>query len=107
MKKAANFMLIGAVLAVLSWALWRGFTHRPVNEHNEAAAPEATEAAEAEPAHEGFVVTLEKEKWKALGIETAAPEKAELAPRRVAFGRGLAPLPLVTLAGGLAAPADD
>lgn len=103
MKKAANFVLITAVLAVLSWALWRGFVHRRVSEHDETAESAPPAAAEAESAHEEFVVTLEKEKWEALGIETAAPEKAELAPRRVAFGRVLDPLPLVALDGDLAA----
>src|SRR4030095_2105371 len=57
---------------------------------------------EAEAEHEDFVVTLDKEKAEAAGIETAEPEKSELVPRRVAFGRVLDPLPLVALDGDLA-----
>jgi len=101
MKKAAHFLLIAAVLVALLWALWRGFTHRPESE--EAHSSEAPPTEEAQPEHEDFVVMLEKEKWKALGVEMSEPEKFELAPRRVAFGRVLDPSPLVALDGDLAA----
>ena len=100
MKKLAHFLLIAVTLAALSWALWHGVKAKHATEKEPAAeAP----AAEAEPEHEDFVVTLEKEKWKALGVEMAEPEKSELAPRRVAFGRVLDPSPLVALDGDLAA----
>ena len=105
MKKAAHFIIIALALAVLSWALWRGFRakHEAEAEHSaEPPAAEGAEGAEAEPEHEDFVVMLEKEKWKAVGVEMAEPEKAELAPRRVAFGRVLDPSPLVALDGDLA-----
>jgi hypothetical protein len=46
-------------------------------------------------------VKLEKEKWRALGLEMAEPLKAELKPQRVAFGRVLDPAPLVVLDGEL------
>ena len=101
MKKLAHFIITVAVLGALVWALWRGFTHREEGEAHAEAAP--AESAEAEPEHEDFVVMLEKEKWKALGVEMAEPEKSELAPRRIAFGRVLDPSPLVTLDGDLAA----
>ena len=100
-KKLAHVFLTLAVLAALGWALWRGFTHKPEGEE----APPAEAAAAAEPAeeHEDYSVTIEKGKWKAIGVEMEAPEKAELAPRRVAFGRVLDPTPLVTLDSDLAA----
>ena len=46
---------------------------------------------------------LEKGKWKALALEMAEPEKAELKPQRVAHGRVLDPTPVVLLDGELAA----
>jgi hypothetical protein len=101
MKKIANFVLIAAVLAVLTWALWRGLTMK--HESDEHAEVPPAESAEKEPEHEDFTVMLEKEKWSAIGIEMAEPEKSELAPRRVAFGRVLDPSPLVALDGDLAA----
>ena len=101
MKKLAHYLIVAAVLAVLSWALWRGFTHREDAEEEHTAEPAAAEGAE--PDREDFVVTMEKEKWKAVGIGMAEPEKSELAPRRVAFGRVLDPSPLAALDGDLAA----
>ena len=101
MKKLAHFLLIAATLTALAWALWHGVKAKHAAEKEPSA--EAPAAAEAEPEHEDFVVTLEKEKWKALGVEMAEPEQSELAPRRVAFGRVLDPSPLVALDGDLAA----
>ena len=102
MKAFAHFILIALVLAALSWALWRGFKQPHEGEAEIKSAEVAGDAAKEE-AHEEFTVTLEKEKWKALGFEMAEPEKAELAPRRMAFGRVLDPTPLVTLDSDLAA----
>jgi len=101
MKKLVQFLVIAAVLGVLSWALWRGFSHG----HGDAdeAPAHAAPAEGGEKEHEDFVVTLEKEKWAAAGVALAGLEKTELAPRRVAFGRVLDPSPLVTLDGELAA----
>ena len=104
MKKIAHLILIVATLAALSWALWHGLKLKheaAAGEHEGVVEPGA--AVEEEPDHEDFVVMLEKEKWKAVGVEMAEPEKAELATRRVAFGRVLDPLPLVALDGELAA----
>ena len=103
MKKIAHFILIVLTLAALSWALWHGLKlkHEAAGDHEGVVAPEA--AAEEEPEHEDFVVMLEKEKWKAVGVEMAEPEKAELAAQRIAFGRVLDPSPLVALDGELAA----
>ena len=50
-----------------------------------------------------FRSMLEKKKWQALDIDKAEPEKTELKPQRIAFGRVLDPTPLVTLDGELAA----
>jgi hypothetical protein len=104
MKKILHFLLIVAVLGALSWALWKGLQH-PHETETEAKPEEHPpgEAKEEEPAHEDFTVTLEKEKWKALEFEMTEPEKAELPPRRMAFGRVLDPTPLVTLDSDLAA----
>ncbi len=103
MKKVAHFILIVLTLVALSWALWRGLKlkHEAAGDHEGVVPPEA--AAEEEAEHEDFVVTLEKEKWKAAGVEMAEPEKAELAVQRIAFGRVLDPSPLVALDGELAA----
>lgn len=101
MKKAAHLFTIIAVVAVLSWALWRGVTHK--QGAGEEHPVEKPAAEEAEPEHEDLVVVLEKEKWKAVGVEMSEPEKSELAPRRVAFGRVLDPSPLVALDADLAA----
>ncbi|MEO7317513.1 MAG: hypothetical protein ABIZ56_00845 [Chthoniobacteraceae bacterium] len=101
MKRLAHLILTLAVLAALGWALFRGFTHKPESE--EAHPAEAAAAGEPAAEHEDFTVTLEKDKWKAIGVEMGEPEKAELAPRRIAFGRVLDPTPLVTLDSDLAA----
>lgn len=99
MKKIAHLLLIVAVLAGLSWALWRGFQHHP-----EGAVETAGEAAagEEKEEHEPNTVALEKEKWKALDFEMQEPVAAKLTPRRSAFGRVLDPTPLVTLDSDLA-----
>ncbi len=101
MKKLLNILITIALLAALGWALWRGITHREVKE---GAEPKAGEKAEGEKKGEPepFVVKLEKGKWKALALEMAEPEKAELKPQRVAHGRVLDPTPIVTLDGELA-----
>ena len=100
MKKLANFILVSSVIAALAWALWHGFQQHPEEAKEK---PEDAAATHEEEPHEELTVTLEKEKWKALDFEMAEPEKAELAPRRVAFGRVLDPTPLVTLDSDLAA----
>jgi len=102
MKKLLNFLITLALLGALGWTLWRGFMHR--NE-KEGAEPKEGEKAEAEKKDEPepFVVKLEKGKWKALALEMAEPEKADLKPQRVAHGRVLDPTPIVTLDGELAA----
>jgi hypothetical protein len=101
MKKLAHLIFIALALGALSWALWRGF-HHPHHESDEAAVIEPGASAEKEPEeHEDFVVTMEKEKWKALEFEMAEPEKATLVPRRKAFGRVVDPTPLVVLEGDL------
>jgi hypothetical protein len=99
MKRLLNALLVFLALLALGWALWRGFTHRPSHEGEE---PKTEEGAGEEEKPEAFTVTLEKEKWKALGVEKDTPEPAELRPRRMAFGRVLDPTPLVTLDGDLA-----
>ena len=102
MKTPLNFFITLALVAALVWALWRGFTHLPAKA---GAKPNADASAEAEKKDEpeAFTVKLEKGKWKALGIEMAEPEKAELKPQRIAFGRVLDPTPIVTLDGDIAA----
>ena len=101
MKRQINFLITLALFAALGWALWRGLAHRHEKWVAEKLEREKTEAEKKdEPV--SFVVKLEKGKWKALGIEMAEPEKAELKPVRVAFGRVMDPTPLVTLDGELA-----
>ena len=103
MKRLLNILITLALLAALGWVLWRGFNlHREKAEEatKEHEKGEAEKKAAGEP--EAFVVKLEKDKWKALGVEMAEPEKAELKPQRVAFGRVMDPVPLVTLDGDLA-----
>ena len=96
MKKPLNFLIVVVMLCGLSLVLWRGFAHL-----RDAKTEKKEEEKKEE--HEDFVVKIEKEKWKALGIEMAEPLKAELKPQRVAFGRVLDPTPIVTLDGELAA----
>ena len=102
MKKLAHFILTALVFLGLGWTLWIGVRkqkEKPKTE--EAAAAEGAPKEEEKP--EDFVVKLEKEKWQALDIDKGEPEKAELKPQRIAFGRVLDPTPLVTLDGELAA----
>jgi hypothetical protein len=94
MKKALNTLLILAVAAALGGALWRGVSHRSALE-GAASKPEGVPSEDEKP--EDFTVSLEKEKWQALGIEKDLPERAELRPSRMAFGRVLDPSPLVML----------
>ena len=101
MKRLLNLLITLVLLGVLGWTLWRGLDHRREQEREkkeEAAKAEAEK--KDEPAE--FNVKIEKGKWKALGIEMSEPEKAELKPQRVAFGRVMDPTPLVTLDGDLA-----
>lgn len=100
MKRLAHFLLTLGVLAALGWALWLG-----LQKHHEKPASEepAAEAKHEDEKAEDFVVKLEKKRAEALGIENAKPEKAELKPQRVAFGRVLDPTPMLTLDGDLAA----
>jgi multidrug efflux pump subunit AcrA (membrane-fusion protein) len=100
MKRLINLVIILLVLSALGWALWRGFTHRPAQEGEAAKTEEGAAPEEEKP--EAFTVALEKEKWKALGVEKDTPEAAELRPRRISFGRVLDPTPLVTLDDDLA-----
>ncbi len=106
MKKLAHFILTACVLIGLGWTLWIGVRkqkEKPQTESAEVAEknPDGTPKEEEKP--EDFVVKLEKEKWQALAIDKGEPEKAELKPQRMAFGRVLDPTPLVTLDGELAA----
>jgi hypothetical protein len=103
MKRFAQLIIVAAVLGTLSWALWRGFTHHRESGKDAPAEGAPAAQAEKEQEHGNAGVSLEKEKWEGLGIELAGPEKTELAPRRVAYGRVLDPTPLVTLDGDLAA----
>jgi hypothetical protein len=102
MKKLANFILTICIVIGLGWTLWIG-----VRKQKEKPKTEETAAAEGAPKEEekpeDFVVKLEKEKWQALDIDKAEPEKTELKPHRLAFGRVLDPTPIVTLDGELAA----
>ncbi len=101
MKRLLNFLITLLLLAALGWTLWRGFSmHREKDE--EARKEKEKEVAEKKDEPVPFVVKLEKGKWKALGVEMTAPEKMELKPVRVAFGRVMDPTPLVTLDGELA-----
>ena len=94
MKNLLNRLLIFCVLAVLGWALVRGFTHKTEGKDDE---PKAAEGEVKEEKPEDFTVTLEKAKWKALGLEMAEPEKTELKPQRTAFGSVLDPTPIIAL----------
>jgi hypothetical protein len=100
LKKLLHLLLTALILGALAWALWRGLTHR--REENAAAANHETPAGEETPP-ESFVVKLEKEQVEALDLDKAKPEKTELRPQRIAFGRVLDPTPIVTLDGELAA----
>ncbi|MDB6153164.1 MAG: hypothetical protein JWL90_1617 [Chthoniobacteraceae bacterium] len=101
MKKIAHFLLTFCVLAALGWTLWVGVRKQKEKPGIEEVAPE--EAGKEEEKPEDFVVKLEKEKWAALDIDKAEPEKAVLRPQRIAFGRVLDPSPIVSLDGELAA----
>ncbi len=107
MKKLAHFILTACVLIGLGWTLWIGVRkqkEKPKTEEAEKAEKAAAGAPkEEEEKREDFTVKLDKEKWHALDIEKGEPEKAELKPQRIAFGRVLDPTPLVTLDGELAA----
>ena len=106
MKKIAHFILTSCVVFGLCWTLWIGVRkqkEKPLSEEAAKAAEAAGGASKEEEKPEDFVVKLEKEKWQALDIEKGEPEKAELKPQRIAFGRVLDPTPLVTLDGELAA----
>jgi hypothetical protein len=106
MKKTAHILITFCVLLGLGWTLWMGLKKQRDKPQAEEEAP-AEKAVGGAPAEEekpeDFVVKLEKEKWKALDIEKGEPEKTELKPRRIAFGRVLDPTPIVTFDGELAA----
>ncbi len=97
MKKPVTFILICGIVLALGWTLWTGVRKQREKPDAEAAPKEE----EAKP--EDYVVLLEKEKAQALDLEKGEPEKTELKPQRVAFGRVLDPTPIVTLDGELAA----
>lgn len=100
MKKSAHFILTFCVVLGLGWTLWIGVRKQREKPHTEEAAG-APKEEEEKP--EDYVVKLEKEKWQALDIEKGEPEKTELKPQRIAFGRVLDPTPIITLDGELAA----
>jgi len=102
MKKVLHFVLICLVLIGLGWTLWIGVRKQREKPLTEETAEESSEAANSEEA-EDFVVNLEKEKWEALALEKAEPEKMELRPQCFAFGHVLDPTPIVTLESDLAA----
>ncbi len=107
MKKLAHFLLTLGVVVGLGWTLWIGVRKQQEKPKSEEAAA-AEKAVDGAPKEEeekpgDFVVKLEKEKWQALDIDKAEPEKTEMKPQRIAFGRVLDPTPLVTLDGELAA----
>ena len=98
MKRIAHFILTACVVLGLGWTLWIGV-------RKQKEKPKSEEAGEGAPKEEekpeDFVVKLEKEKWQLLDLEKGEPEKTELQPRRIAFGRVLDPTPIVTLDGEL------
>ncbi len=101
MKKSATFILTCCVVLVLGWTLWTGVRKQREKSNAEDKAAEGAGKEEEKP--EDYVVKLEKEKWQALEIDKGEPEKTELKPQRIAFGRVLDPTPIVTLDGELAA----
>lgn len=101
MRKFTHALLTLVVLLGLGWTLWIGVRKQREKPASEEAAAEAGAPEEEKP--EDFVVNLEKEKWEALALEMGEPEKTELQPQRIAFGRVLDPTPIVTLDGDLAA----
>ncbi len=103
MKKLAHFLLTLCVLIGLGWTLWIGVRKQKEKPQSEEAAAAEGASKEEEQKPEDFTVTLEKEKWQALDLDKGEPEKTELKPQRIAFGRVLDPTPLVTLDGELAA----
>ena len=103
MKKLAHFLLTLCVVLGLGWTLWIGVRKQKEKPQSEEAAAAEGASKEEEQKPEDFTVTLEKEKWQALDIDKGEPEKTELKPQRIAFGRVLDPTPLVTLDGELAA----
>ncbi len=107
MKKLVHLILTIVVLAGLGWTLWIGIRKQKEKPETEEAAaagkPADGGAPPEEDKPEDFVVKLDKEKWQALDIDKGEPEKAELSPRRMAFGRVLDPSPIITLDGELAA----
>ena len=103
MKKLANFMLTVFVVLGLGWTLWIGVRKQKEKPKTEEAAAAEGAPKEEEAKPEDFVVKLDKEKWQALALEKGEPEKAELKPQRIAFGRVLDPTPIATLDGELAA----
>jgi len=102
MKKLPNILITLVLLAALGWTLWRGFAHRSEQEREKKGEKEKAETEKKEEPVD-FTVKLEKGKWKALGVEMAEPEKAELRPQRMAFGCVMDPVPIVTLDGDLSA----
>lgn len=105
MKQIVHFLLTACVILGLGWTLWIGMhkqKEKPASE--ESADPHADGAPkEEEEKPEAYVVNLEKEKWQALDIDKGEPEKTELQPQRIAFGRVLDPTRIVALDGELAA----
>ncbi len=87
MRRLIHFVLILLVLGALGWTLWRGAALLRAR----AGDAPAGEAKADDEKPEDFVVKVEKEKWQALGVEKAEPEKTEIRPQRMAFGRVLDP----------------
>jgi hypothetical protein len=106
MKRIVHLTLTCLVVIGLAWTLWVGVRKQKEKPAEEEATGEGTAGhgeAKEEEKPKDFVVKLEKERWELLGLEKAKPEKAELKPQRIAFGRVLDPTPVVTLDGDLAA----
>ena len=105
MKKLAHFILTACVDARprLDALDRRAQAKGKTAELKRTRRPADGAPKEEEEKPEDFVVKLEKEKWQALDLDKAEPEKTELKPQRIAFGRVLDPTPLVTLDGELGA----
>ena len=103
MKKIAHLLLTTGVVLGLCWTLWVGVRKQQERPGPDEGAEVEKVAGAEEEKPEDYVVKLEKEKWQALDLDKSEPEKTELKPQRLAFGRVLDPTPIVTLDGELAA----
>ena len=101
MKKIFRLSVISVIVVALGWTLWSGVRKQHEKPDADEAADHAPKQEAARP--EDYVVQLDKGKAEVLDLEKRGPEKTELRPQRVAFGRVLDPTPIVTLDGELAA----